>query len=108
MPSDFENFGNVVPEALAQGVPVLSSKGAPWQSLIEYNCGWWVDNDQTTINNTILEAHNKSKEELKKMGSNGQKMVKEQLSHIVLGNQFRILYEWVINGGTAPEFVYFK
>ena len=27
VPSDFENFGNIVSEALVRGVPVIASKG---------------------------------------------------------------------------------
>lgn len=108
MPSDFENFGNVVPEALAQGVPVMSSKGAPWQSLLKYNCGWWADNDQDTINKIILEAHKKTQSEICEMGRNGQLFVKKELSHLVLGQRMKLLYEWVLKGGKAPDFVYFR
>lgn len=108
MPSDFENFGNVVPEALAQGVPVMSSKGAPWQSLLKYNCGWWADNDQHTINRIIVEAHNKAKSEIVEMGKNGQNYVKKELSHLVLGQRMKLLYEWILKGGETPDFVYFR
>jgi len=33
LPSKSENFGMVVPEALARGIPVIASKGTPWQEL---------------------------------------------------------------------------
>lgn len=33
VPSDFENFGNIVTEALVRGIPVIASKGMPWQEL---------------------------------------------------------------------------
>ena len=38
-----ENFAMVVAEALAAGVPVICTKGAPWQGLEAECCGWWVD-----------------------------------------------------------------
>lgn len=60
VPSDFENFGNIVTEALVRGVPVIASKGMPWKDLEDYHCGWWVDNDQDTINRTIMMAYNTS------------------------------------------------
>ena len=47
--SDSENFGNVVLEALAQGTPVVASKGTPWKSLETNNCGFWIDNSPDSI-----------------------------------------------------------
>ena len=37
-----EKFGLVVAEALAHGMPIIASKGTPWQRLEEIGCGWWV------------------------------------------------------------------
>lgn len=47
--SKSENFGNVVIEALAQGTPVITSKGTPWASLASDGCGWWIDNEPASI-----------------------------------------------------------
>jgi glycosyltransferase involved in cell wall biosynthesis len=44
LPSDSENFGNVIVEALNQGTPVIASKGTPWSILEKYNCGFHVSN----------------------------------------------------------------
>ena len=107
LPSDFENFGNVVTDALARSVPVICSKGAPWQILETNSCGWWIDNDQESINATILKAKEKTLDELKEMGRNGRRFVEDELSYKVLGKKIKKLYEWLINGGDAPEFVYF-
>ncbi len=38
LPSKSENFGMVVPEALARGIPVIASKGTPWQELEGIPC----------------------------------------------------------------------
>ena len=56
VPSDFENFGNIITEALVRGIPVIASTGTPWENLNIYRCGWWVKNDINTLANTILEA----------------------------------------------------
>jgi glycosyltransferase involved in cell wall biosynthesis len=47
--SDSENFGNVVVESLAQGTPVITSKGTPWQSLETFKSGFWIDNSSEMI-----------------------------------------------------------
>ena len=52
LPTYSENFGIVVAEALWAGVPVITTKGAPWAELEETGeqrpgnrgrCGWWID-----------------------------------------------------------------
>ena len=41
LPTFSENFGSVVAEALGYGVPVITTKGAPWEDLLNHKCGWW-------------------------------------------------------------------
>lgn len=106
VPSDFENFGNIVTEALVRGVPVIASKGMPWQELEECHCGWWIDNDQNSINQTLLEAVTIPNEERLRMGMNGKRLMRENYSVEVLGEKMKRLYEWILNGGYKPEFVY--
>ncbi len=106
VPSDFENFGNIVTEALIRGVPVIASKGMPWQELEECHCGWWIDNDQETINQTLRIAINISESERIKMGMNGKQLVAKKYSVDSLGEKMKRLYEWILYGGSKPEFVY--
>lgn len=106
VPSDFENFGNVVSDALSRGVPVIASKGMPWECLPQNECGWWIENDQKTINKTILEASKLQKDDLVRMGKNGQHYVKENFSVDVLGKKLSELYRWILGEGEKPDFVY--
>lgn len=106
VPSDFENFGNIVTEALVRGVPVIASKGMPWQELETYNCGWWIDNDQETINRTLLEAVSLPEEKRIQMGINGKNLIRAEYSIPTLGEKMKHLYEWIINSSNKPEFVY--
>ena len=105
VPSDFENFGNIVTEALVRGVPVIASKGMPWQELEECHCGWWIDNDQETINQTLHIAINTPESERIEMGMHGKQLVAEKYSVDSLGEKMKQFYEWVLYGGTMPEFV---
>lgn len=106
VPSDFENFGNIVTEALVHGVPVIASKGMPWQELPKYQCGWWISNDQDTINKTIEAAYELSSDKLLDMGRNGQALMKSNYSVEALAIKMRSLYNWILGKEPKPDFVY--
>lgn len=106
VPSDFENFGNIVTEALVRGVPVIASTGTPWQELETHQCGWWVNNDQDSINNAILKAYEIGEAERIRMGLNGKRLMKENYSVEVLGEKMKLLYEWILGKVEKPDFVY--
>ena len=108
VPSDFENFGNIITEALVKGVPVIASKGTPWEELNTHSCGWWVDNDVDTLATTIREALNTSEEERLAMGERGKQLIKDNYSVEMVAGKMKRLYEWILYGGEKPEFVYLK
>lgn len=106
VPSDFENFGNIVTEALVRGVPVIASKGMPWRELEDFDCGRWIDNKQESIDKAILEIVRTPRERLIKMGENGKRLIRENYSVDVLGEKMLSLYKWLAGEGDKPEFVY--
>lgn len=106
VPSDFENFGNIVTEALSLGIPVIASKGMPWQELATHDCGWWIPNDQDSIDRTLTAAYGCGAERLEAMGRNGRKWMEEDFSVEALGLKMKQLYEYILGEGSKPEFVY--
>ncbi len=108
VPSDFENFGMIIPEVLIKGIPVIASKGTPWEELNTHHCGWWVDNDVDTLTEIIEIAMNTPESERIKMGENGKKLIKENYSMEVVTKKMIELYEWILNGREKPKFVYFN
>jgi glycosyltransferase involved in cell wall biosynthesis len=69
LPSHSENFGMVVVEALAQGTPVIASKGTPWEELESYKAGYWVQNSPQSLAKAlddILSLDTKKYKELTK------------------------------------------
>ena len=106
VPSDFENFGRIVPEALVQGTPVIASKGTPWQELETHRCGWWVDNDPDTLTCTIEDALSLNEATLQEMGQRGRQLILDRYSVEVVSRQMKELYAWIVGLGDKPEFVY--
>lgn len=103
VPSDFENFGNIVTEALVRGVPVIASKGTPWKILEENHCGFWIDNDQRTIDKAIKRFINLTQQERTEMSIAGRKLVEDEYSVTVLGNKMKELYKWVLSPSLYPK-----
>ncbi len=87
LPTHSENFGMVVTEALSYGVPVLTTRGAPWSELISARCGWWVAPTIDGILSGLAEATTTAPEVLLEMGRRGRDLVAERYSwgHIAPG-----------------------
>ena len=92
LPTYSENFGIVVAEALAVGVPVITTTGTPWQDLENYNCGWWIDLSVMNLKSTLIKVFNTPIYSLEKMGINGQKLVKDKYDIRAIGKNMVELY----------------
>jgi glycosyltransferase involved in cell wall biosynthesis len=90
VPSYTENFGIVVAEALAHGVPVIASKGTPWSRLEEMKCGMWVDNDPESLADAIRSI---STMPLQDMGRRGREWMQNEFSWCSVTNQMLALYD---------------
>lgn len=106
VPSDFENFGIITPEALLQEVPVIATTGSPWQDLDTFRCGWWVNNSVDALTGAVREALSLDEEELQAMGKRGRRLILDRYSVDVVSRQMEQLYAWVAGKGDKPEFVY--
>jgi glycosyltransferase involved in cell wall biosynthesis len=96
LPSRFENFGLVVGEALASGMPVITTRGAPWPQLAADRCGWWTDTSLGSLRSAIVEAIETSPGELFAMGQRGAMVVSRDFSLEALGHQLSDLYRSIV------------
>lgn len=95
LPTHSENFGIVVAEALAVGVPVITTTGTPWQDLENYDCGWWIDLSVENLKSTLLNVFNTSTNKLETMGNNGKNLVKEKYDIKAIGKNMIELYNTI-------------
>lgn len=78
LPTYSENFGSVVIEALAHSVPVICTKGAPWQELETVRCGWWIETGVGPLVSALKDAFSRSAVELVEMGARGRQLVEDK------------------------------
>ena len=86
LPTYSENFGIVVAEALWAGVPVITTKGTPWEELEDRKCGKWIDLPEEGSNPsgwpTLVSALESmmlmSDDERREMGERGRRLVEEK------------------------------
>lgn len=80
LPSETENFGNVVIESLNQGTPVIASKGTPWSILEKYQCGFHINNTPQEIADTVDRMIDLSQDTYNKMRKNSVLLVDNEFN----------------------------
>lgn len=106
MPSEFENFGNVIVEGLVRGIPCIATTGAPWKDLVDYKCGWWVKYSQKAITKAVTAALETPSDKLHDMGLRGKQLMKDKYSIEAVAKQMKEMYEWILHKRTKPSFIY--
>jgi len=97
VPSHGENFGMVVIEALAHGIPVIVSKGTPWAEVEEKGCGCWVENSPESLSQAILAMRSR---DLAEMGQRGRRWMEQCFGWDMIAAQMYGVYEELL----APEY----
>lgn len=105
LPSISENFGMVVAESLANGIPVVATKGTPWVGLRERHCGWWVDRTAEDLYAALDELLSSNTVKLREMGLHGRKWMIESFSWEQVASDMSAAYSWLLGGGERPWFI---
>jgi glycosyltransferase involved in cell wall biosynthesis len=89
LPTHSENFGMVVAEALAHGVPAVVTHGAPWKELDERGCGRWVENSVSAVAGAIEELRHA---DLANMGAKGRSWMAADFSWEARADDMKALF----------------
>lgn len=100
-----ENFGMTVAESLAVETPVISTKGAPWDGLVEHRCGWWIDHGADAMAAALREAVALSPDQRRALGRRGREWMARDFGWQPIVRQMTDVYEWLIKGGLPPATV---
>jgi glycosyltransferase involved in cell wall biosynthesis len=114
LPTHSENFGVVILEALSCGLPVITTKGAPWQQLEDVGrpdrgpadparAGWWIDIGVEPLARTLREAMQATDEERARIGDNARWFAQEKYSWRAAAHAMHQAYDWLLHGGALPR-----
>jgi glycosyltransferase involved in cell wall biosynthesis len=92
LPSYSENFGLVIAEALAAGLPVITTHGTPWAELEETGCGWWIPPGPGRLTAALQQATALAPAERQAMGRCGRHLISTRYTWPAIAQQMREAY----------------
>ena len=101
LPTETENFGMTVAEALASGIPAIVTQGAPWAGLEEHGCGWWVPRDRAALTAALTDALARPAPVLAEMGAKGRAWMAARFGWDALAREMLTVYTWLARGKTV-------
>jgi len=105
LPSRSEGFPMAVLEALACGVPVLTTTAVPGAFLVETGSGWRVPPESQSIAMALANLTTSSPETLSAMGSRGKEYVLREFTWERAATQVAQVYKWLLGMQELPECV---
>jgi glycosyltransferase involved in cell wall biosynthesis len=104
MPSDYENFGIAIVEALMARLPVITTTRTPWKVLCDRMAGWLVEPDTDALAHALREALATDGKILKEMGAKGESIGRNYAPEAIAA-QLVTVYDWLLGRGDRPDCV---
>lgn len=108
LPSYSENFGIVVLEALAAGLPIITTTGTPWREVEERGAGYYIEARRDALLNAMLSIM--INDDLRERMSIEARVIAQRYSWKRIGESFDALYKFVLTGSRKenirPDSIY--
>ncbi|CAM3050261.1 glycosyltransferase [Moritella viscosa] len=108
LPSYTENFGVVIGEALAAGLPSITTTGTPWSEINTHNCGKYITLSRENVLQSLQEMMTLDKHSLDVMSNNSKLLIKNNYSWSAQAIKFGKALDFVLTGEPAPDVVYLQ
>ncbi len=102
LPSYSENFGNVIAEALASKIPVITTQATPWSAIEKTNCGRWIPIHKKNLTEALTEMISKPDAERKMMGEQGKELILQNYTWDIAARKMITVYRAMLNGDGIP------
>ena len=105
LPSYSESFGQVIGEALAAGLPVITTRATPWRRIESSQCGWWVETGAESLAKALEAATALGDSRLNEMGRRGREMVLNNYSWRASAERMLAVMQWLIGKAEKPSWL---
>lgn len=106
LPSFSEGLPMSALEAWSYRLPLIMTDYCNLPEGFNTNSAIHIEPSPGSIAEGLLQLYEMTNTQLEELGNNGYALVKEKFSWEHVAKQTMQLYEWILNGGEKPEFVY--